>query len=83
MKIRSIECSASTLEKFLDTILDSVNPEDGLQKLEFAQVKIFGSLSDSIRTKLVSLCQKLEDLTIDLYCEIDDAPRKFFLELVL
>jgi len=83
LRIRCIECSASTLENFLDTILDLVNPEDGLQKLEFAQIKIFGSLSDSILTKLVDLCKKLEELSIDLFCEIDDAPRKFFLELVL
>ena len=84
LKIRCIECRASTLEKFLDTVLDLVNPDDGLKKLEFGQVTIYGgSLSDAILTKLVSLCKKHEELTIDLFCEIDEAPRQFFFELVL
>jgi len=71
------------LEQFLNKVLDLVNPENGLQKLEFVRIKIFGALSSNVLTRIISLCKKLEEFTIELIPEIEKSTRDFFMELTL
>ena len=83
LKLHDIECSSEVLEQFLNKVLDLVNPETGLQKLEFVRIKIFGSLSSDILTRIVSLSKKLEEYTIENFPEIENSTRDFFMELTV